>query len=89
MLVHKRKYRSVLSDDRAIPAWIDDQLKKNLHPNPIKRYEALSEFTYDLRQPNKAFLNKVRPPLLERDPALFWKGVSLILAVAVIWLLVK
>ena len=86
---NKLKYRSVLSDDRAIPAWIDDVLKKTLHPNPIKRYEALSEFTYDLRQPNKAFLNKVRPPLLERDPALFWKGVSLILAVAVVWLLAK
>ncbi len=86
---NKLKYRSVLSDDLAIPAWIDDVLKRVLHPNPIKRYEEISEFTYNLRQPSKEFLNKARPPLLERDPALFWKGVSLILAVVVIGLLVQ
>ena len=86
---NKLKYRSVLSDDRAIPAWIDDVLKKTVQPNPIKRYEELSEFIYDLRQPNKEFLSKARPPLLERDPALFWKGVSFILAMIVIGLLVR
>ena len=86
---NKLKYRSVLSDDRAIPAWVDDVLKKTVNPNPFKRYEELSEFTYDLRQPNKTFLNKTRAPLLERDPALFWKGVSFVLAVIVVGLLVQ
>jgi len=84
---NKLKYRSVLSDDRAIPAWIDDVLKKAVQPNPFKRYEELSEFTYDLRHPSKAFLNKTRPPLLERDPALFWKGVSFVLAMVIVGLL--
>ena len=86
---NKLVYRSVLSDDRAIPAWIDDVLKKALQPDPFKRYEELSEFTYDLRRPTKAFLNKERPPLLERDPALFWKGVSFVLALVIAWLLVQ
>ena len=86
---NKLKYSTVLSDDRAIPAWIDDVLRKSVQPNPIKRYEELSEFTYDLRHPNKEFLNKTRAPLLERDPALFWKGISLILAIAVVILLAR
>ena len=86
---NKLVYKTVLSDDRAIPAWIDDVLKKAVQPDPYKRYEALSEFTYDLRRPNKAFLNKARPPLLERDPALFWKGVSFILAMVIIGLLAQ
>lgn len=86
---HKLVYKTVLSDDRAIPAWIDDVLKKAVQPNPLKRYEELSEFTYDLRRPSQAFLNKARPPLLERDPALFWKGVSFILALVITGLLAR
>ena len=75
----KLKYKSVLDDEREIPAWIDDVLRKAVHPNPYKRYEELSEFIFDLRHPNKEFLNKTRAPLLERNPVLFWKSVSLIL----------
>ena len=77
----KLRYRSVLDDDREIPAWIDGAIKKAVHPDPLKRYEVLSEFVYDLRHPNKAFINTTRPPLIERNPTLFWKGVSIILAV--------
>jgi hypothetical protein len=62
-------------------------LKKALHPNPYKRYEELTEFVYDLRHPNKEFINKIRPPLIERNPLVFWKSVSLILAVIVLILL--
>lgn len=83
----KLKYGSVLDDEREIPAWIDDVLKKAVHPNPYKRYEELSEFIHDLRHPNKAFLNKRRPPLLESNPALFWKGVSFVLAIIIAILL--
>lgn len=83
------KYKSVLADDREIPAWIDEAIRKAVHPDPYKRYQELSEFLFDLRQPNKAFLNKSRPPLMERNPVLFWKGVSFILAVIILVLLVK
>ncbi|MFC6669446.1 protein kinase [Marinobacterium aestuariivivens] len=82
-------YRSVLDDEREIPAWIDDTLKKALQPNPYRRYAELSEFLYDLRHPSPGFLNKSRPPLMERDPVLFWKGVSLALSLAVVFLLVR
>jgi serine/threonine protein phosphatase PrpC/predicted Ser/Thr protein kinase len=85
----KLVYNSVLADDREIPVWIDETLRKALQTNPYKRYEELSEFLFDLRQPNKAFLNKARPPLMERNPVLFWKGVSFILAAIIVAQLVS
>ncbi len=80
-------YQSVLDDERTIPAWVDEAIKKAAHPEPCKRYSEISEFIYDLRHPNKAFLNKARPPLMERSPVLFWKGVSFVLFVVVVLLL--
>jgi serine/threonine protein kinase len=80
-------YRSVIDPQREIPAWVDGALRKAVHPNPLKRYEALSEFVHDLRHPNRAFLNEARPALMQRDPLLFWKGLALLLAVAVAILL--
>lgn len=82
-------YQSVLDDEREIPAWVDETLKKAVHPNPEKRYQELSEFTFDLRLPNKAFINKIRPPLIERSPVAFWQGVSALLAVIVLVLMLR
>ena len=79
----KLKYRSVLDDGREIPAWIDGVLRNAVHPDPNERYAELSEYLFDLRHPNKAFLNRTRPPLMERNPLMFWKGVSFVLAVVV------
>jgi serine/threonine protein kinase/serine/threonine protein phosphatase PrpC len=83
----KLVYQSVLDDERTIPAWVDGALRKAVHPNPGKRYNLLSEFVYDLRHPNPVFLRKGRAPLLESNPILFWKGLSLILLMIVILLL--
>lgn len=82
-------YHSVLDDRHEIPAWVDDAIRKALQPNPYKRYQELSEFIFDLRHPNQAFLTKTRPPLMERNPLVFWKSVSLILAAIVVALLIK
>jgi len=70
-----------------VPHWVDHALRRAVHPNPLKRYEALSEFIFDLRHPNPGFLSAVRPPLAERNPVLFWKCVSAALAFAVVLLL--
>ena len=85
----KLAYRSVLDDNREIPPWIDAVLKKAVHSDPTKRYEELSEFTYDLRHPNETYLSKTRPPLMERNPVAFWQSVSLILAMIIAALLYK
>ena len=84
---NKLRYDSALRDDREIPAWIDDVLRKAVHPDPAKRYGELSEFVYDLRHPSQAFVHKTRQPLLERNPLAFWKGLSLVLAVVIVVML--
>ena len=75
-----------LDDNREIPAWIDGALRKAVHPDPYKRYESLSEFMFDLRHPNANYLG-TSPPLIERNPLLFWKCATAILACVVIALL--
>lgn len=82
------KYHRVLDDEREIPAWIDHALRKALHPSPFKRYPEISEFLFDLRRPNTQFLSDTRPPLLDRNPLLFWKSLSLVLAISVAGLLI-
>ena len=76
----KLAYKSVLREDREIPAWVDDAIAKAVHPDPYQRYEEISEFIFDLHHPSQAFLSKTRPPLIERHPVAFWKGVSFVLA---------
>jgi len=78
----KLVYEPIRSAERPIPAWFDETIRKAVQPDPLKRYDELSEFVYDLHHPNREFLNKTRPPLMARNPILFWKTVSLILAVA-------
>lgn len=84
---HKLKYRSILDAERAIPQWVDGTLRKALQPNPVRRHDALSEFIYDLRHPNPAFQRALRAPLMQRDPLLFWKGLSLTLFLVLLLLL--
>jgi serine/threonine protein kinase len=81
------QYRSVLDVNRAIPAWVDFALRKAVEVDPNRRYAELSEFLHDLRRPNSSFLNQTRPPLLERNPAAFWRAVSALLALTVMALL--
>jgi serine/threonine protein kinase len=80
-------YKSALEYRRDIPVWVDEAIRKAVHPDPRKRYEEASEFGWDLRHPNQAFLSRTRPPLIERDPVMFWKCVSMLLATTVMILL--
>ena len=80
----KLAYNTVLNEEREIPAWVDDAIRKAVEPDPFERYEELSEFVYDLHHPNSEFLNKTRPPLIERNPVIFWKSISLVLFLALV-----
>jgi serine/threonine protein phosphatase PrpC len=80
----KLVYQSVLNDDREIPAWLDEAIRKAVHPDPYRRYEEISEFVFDLHHPNTEFLKKTRLPLIERHPVIFWKVVSFTLLLALI-----
>ncbi|MEW6452731.1 MAG: protein kinase [Pseudomonadota bacterium] len=83
----KLRYDTALDDTRELPAWIDEILKKAVHLDPYKRYEEVPEFTYSLRNPSKNDLNARPVPLIERNPLLFWKCLSLLLTGAVLFLL--
>jgi hypothetical protein len=72
-------YSRLIDDESELPSWGDYALQKALQVNPLKRYSELSEFIYDLRHPNKVFLSQARPPLMQRNPIMFWQGVSFIL----------
>jgi serine/threonine protein phosphatase PrpC/tRNA A-37 threonylcarbamoyl transferase component Bud32 len=80
----KLAYKTVLNEEREIPAWVDDAIRKAVEPDPYARHEELSEFVFDLHHPNKEFLNKTKPPLIERNPVIFWKSVSFVLLLALI-----
>jgi serine/threonine protein kinase len=84
---NKLRYSSAVDDNSEIPAWIDGALRKAVHPDPYKRYESLSEYTFDLRHPNAKYLNASPTPLMERNPLLFWKCTTAILACIVVVLL--
>lgn len=83
--LRRLEYDSALDEQREIPPWVDAALRKAVHPEPLERYEALSEFVYDLRHPNAALLR--RTPLIERNPLIFWKCISALLMAAVLLLL--
>ena len=84
---HRLRYRSVLSESREIPAWIDATLRKALQPNPMRRHETLSEFVYELRHPHPDYVNATRPPLMERYPVRFWQSVAGALLLLIFYLL--
>jgi serine/threonine protein phosphatase PrpC len=77
--LRRLSYSSVRDQDRSVPAWVDGALRKAVHADPLRRYEEVSEFAYDLRHPNREFLSRRSPPLIERNPVAFWKGISLVL----------
>jgi serine/threonine protein phosphatase PrpC len=84
----KLRYESVLDDNREIPAWVDEVLRKAVQPDPFKRFEELSEFVFNLRRPGRGFLTPTFTPLMERNPLLFWKASTFALAIAVLLLLI-
>ena len=86
-LQRRLRYASALDDNREIPAWIDEVLKKAVDPDPFKRYDELSEFVFDLRHPNKNLVGASAAPLIERNPLLFWKWLAIIQTLVILLLL--
>ena len=70
-----------------LPAWVSSVLAKALNPVATKRQEVISEFTYDLQHPSPQFSKVQHIPLMERDPVLFWKVLSLVFGMSTFILL--
>ena len=81
------KYTPAQNSRYEIPDWINGALEKAVHPIPEKRYDTLSEFITDLGTPNSRLMAKNNAPLLERNPVLFWKSLSVILVCIILVLL--
>jgi protein phosphatase len=52
----KLSYGSVLQHNPHVPIWIDGAIHKACNLEESNRYEVLSEFLFDLEQPNSQFL---------------------------------
>jgi serine/threonine protein phosphatase PrpC len=81
------RYISMLDFDPDIPLWVDETVRKAVHPQPHKRYQDVDEFVFDLRHPNRALAVNARRPLIERNPVVFWKSVSAGLLAALVGVL--
>jgi len=77
----KLVYAPARDDRNGVPDWIDAALKRAVHPDPLRRFDALSEFLADLRRPGAAARGTRHVPLAERNPVLFWQVISGVLAV--------
>ncbi|MEH2476481.1 serine/threonine protein phosphatase PrpC/ribosomal protein L39E [Nitrobacteraceae bacterium AZCC 2161] len=83
----KLRYTPAREFNSTIPIWVDRTLQRAVSLNPTKRYGALSEFLFDLRQPNASYIDTRPVPLMARNPLVFWKGLALILALVIVVLL--
>ena len=76
-----------------VPIWIDGALKKATSINPQFRYDDLSEFLHDLSRPNPKFLTaEERIPIIQRNPLMFWKSLTVLMLLTnliLLYLLVK
>ncbi len=74
-------YQPLARAGRDLPRWLDAVLRKATAPAPNERYQALSEFLHDLRTPSPELLRTLsQQPLMERNPLLFWRALSAVLA---------
>jgi len=83
----KARYVPATNDNTAIPVWVDRTLQRAVSLDPAKRYPVLSELLFDLRHPNASYVDQRPVPLIERNPQMFWKGLSLALGLVVVIML--
>ncbi len=82
-------YQPARDDDNGVPAWMDAALRRATHPDPLHRYDSLSECVADLRRPSTTYDASRHVPLAEKNPVRFWQSVSLGLAILCIILAVQ
>ncbi|HEY5363356.1 MAG TPA: bifunctional protein-serine/threonine kinase/phosphatase [Aestuariivirga sp.] len=76
--ISKLQYLPTKTKRPDIPDWIDAALEQAVQLTTQRRTEVLSAFVENLRKPNSALKMARDRPLLERNPLLFWKGLSLV-----------
>jgi serine/threonine protein phosphatase PrpC/serine/threonine protein kinase len=81
-----RKPKSLLAYRPDLPAWFDRAIARATAVNPDDRFQDLFEFIFELEHGAIRALPPAPPrrPLYERNPLLFWKIVSALLALALV-----
>ena len=75
------KYRSIRQFRTDLPFWLDMVLSKATQADPKLRMQAFSELKADLSKPtDSAFDDYKNQPILQRNPVLFWQGISFLFA---------
>lgn len=77
--IKKLRYVSATTRRKDMPNWMDAALENAVQLDPLKRTEALSAFTTNLRKPNSALIPARHRPLIERDPVMFWRSLCLLM----------
>ncbi len=85
--IERQTYMSAQSMRDDIPTWVDAALMKAVAKKPSLRTDALSALVEDLKRPNASLAHERPRPLVERNPLAFWRGLSALLAVAIVILL--
>jgi hypothetical protein len=83
------RYNSLCCEEHDVAFWIDQTLKKALEVNPLKRYEEISEFVYDLTHPNPKYIRMSRVPFYERSSIVFWKVLAVVQTLVIFYLIWK
>ena len=80
----KTKYIPCFESNPLVPIWIDGALRKGLRFKPDRRHMDVSEFLYELQNPNPKYKRKHVAVLMDRSPLLFWQVMSACLFVALL-----
>ncbi len=79
---YRLQYRPARDFNPMVPEWMDGALQKAVQLSTELRYDALSEFVYDLEHPNQEFMDKAHVPLSKRNPLKFWQATCALLVLA-------
>jgi serine/threonine protein phosphatase PrpC len=74
-----------------LPAWLQDALGRAIAADPAKRFQDMMEFSFEMEAgPARAPVTERRPlTLYERAPVRFWQGVAALLALALLFSLLR
>lgn len=76
------KYVPCFELNPLVPIWIDGAVKKGLRFDPARRFNDVSEFLYELENPNPKYKKSHHAVLMDKNPVLFWQVLSGMLFIA-------
>lgn len=84
------QYQYIQHSRPDLPGWVNLTLRKALQANPALRYQAFSEFSTDLANPNQNLIAAEKfQPLAQRNPLLLWQLLSGCLLAVIVFLLLS